>query len=101
VAISDLTIDTEALYTALDRKRRAQRMSRRQVTDVLGVSPPSFTQWGAGQGMSADVIGRACAWLETDLRAFLKPRPVLAAGNGEDVSVNRELTEQRDEAQAV
>ena len=69
-----MTIDTEALYTALDRKRRQQRMSRREVAEVLGVTPPSFTQWGQGQKMSADVVLRACHWLERDICEFSRQK---------------------------
>ena len=47
MATAELQLDVEELFTAIDRKRRRLKMTRKQMAEVLGVSPCAVTFWGA------------------------------------------------------
>ena len=70
--IATLEVDGEAVYEALDRKRRRLRLLRRDVAALLGVSPPSYHYWSRGGGIAADALVRACIWLDRDPREFAR-----------------------------
>jgi transcriptional regulator with XRE-family HTH domain len=71
-AVATLEIDAECLFEALDRERRHRGLRRRQVTDQLGVQPSCWRYWEQGGGIAADVLLRACHWLDRDARDFTK-----------------------------
>jgi transcriptional regulator with XRE-family HTH domain len=68
-------LDVEALYVALDRKRRQLRISGAEVLRQSGVGDTSRSTWtriAHGQGLSADNLVRLLVWLgETDVKAFV------------------------------
>jgi transcriptional regulator with XRE-family HTH domain len=68
-------LDTEALYVALDRKRRQERISGAEVLRRSGVGTTSRSVWtriAHGEGLSADNLVRLLVWLgETDVRWFV------------------------------
>lgn len=68
-------LDVEALYVALDRKRRQERISGSEVLRRSGVGTTSRSAWtriAHGEGLSADNLVRLLLWLgETDVRAFV------------------------------
>lgn len=66
-------LDCDALYVALDRQRRARRMSWRDVLADAGVKGPSLsTRLGQGHPPSADNLVRLLKWLgRTDLGPFI------------------------------
>lgn len=70
--IATLEVDGEAVYEALDRKRRHLHLLRRDVAALLGVSPPSYHYWSQGGGIAADALVRACTWLDRDPREFAR-----------------------------
>ena len=72
MTIATLEVDGELIYEALDRKRRHLRMRRREVAEVLGVTPSSYTYWSQGGGINAAALIRACSWLDRDARDFAK-----------------------------
>jgi transcriptional regulator with XRE-family HTH domain len=72
MSIATLEVDAELVYEALDRKRRHLRMRRREVAEILGVSPPAYTYWSQGGGINADILIRVCTWLGRDARDFAK-----------------------------
>jgi transcriptional regulator with XRE-family HTH domain len=72
MAIAELTVDAESVYEALDRQRRRLRMRRREVAEVLGVTPSSYTYWSHGGGINADALLRACSWLSREITDFAK-----------------------------
>jgi transcriptional regulator with XRE-family HTH domain len=72
MGISELTVDAELVFEALDRQRRRLRMRRREVAEVLGVTPSSYTYWSQGGGINAAALIRACSWLDRDARDFAK-----------------------------
>lgn len=66
-------LDTEALYVAVDRRRRRLRISRREVLRQIGEKTPSaLTRLGQGGQPSADLLVRLLDWLgETDLAPYV------------------------------
>jgi DNA-binding transcriptional regulator YiaG len=69
---AELRVDSELLFEAIDRKRRHLRMTRMQVSALLGVTTGRYTQWGLGGGIGSDAALRACVWLDRDFRNFIK-----------------------------
>lgn len=69
-------LDTEALYVALDRRRRELRISGAEVLRQSGIGIRSRSVWtrlAHGEGMSADNLVRFLVWLgATDVRPFVK-----------------------------
>jgi len=72
MATAELTLDAEAMFEAIDRRRRRLKMNRKQVAQVLGVSPAAVTVWGAGGGIGADAALRICVWLGCEIKDFAK-----------------------------
>ena len=68
-----VALDSEALYTAVDRKRRKLRISGREVCRQVGERGPSaLTRLGQGKQPSADLLVRLLHWLgTTDVGPFL------------------------------
>jgi hypothetical protein len=66
-------LDCDALYVALDRQRRARRMSWRAVLLDAGVKGPSLaTRLGQGFPPATDNLVRMLLWLgETDLKPYI------------------------------
>jgi transcriptional regulator with XRE-family HTH domain len=85
-------LDVEALYVALDRKRRALRISGAEMLRQSGVGDTSRSTWtriAHGEGLSADNLVRLLIWLgETDVSKFATDSGVEAAvsvrGRNED-----------------
>lgn len=68
-----LDLDVEALYTAIDRRRRTRRMHFRDVAREAGISPSGLTRLGLGRRPDADNLVRLLGWLgTTDLRPFIR-----------------------------
>jgi hypothetical protein len=66
-----ITFDPEALYVALDRRRRRERMNWRAVAAEAGVSPSTLTRIGQGRSPDAQGLVRLMAWLgASDIRPF-------------------------------
>jgi hypothetical protein len=63
----------EALYLALDKKRRADRTSWRQIARDLGMKNVQVgPRLGRGQDVHADTLVRLMGWLgETDLTPYI------------------------------
>jgi hypothetical protein len=68
---AELRVDSEALFEAIDKKRRHLRMPRAQVSALLGISRGRYTQWSTGGGIGSDALLRACVWLGKDVRDFV------------------------------
>jgi hypothetical protein len=65
--------DPEALYVAVDRRRRELRISSREVLRQIGEhTPSSLTRIGQGRQPSADLLVRLLHWLgEMDLAPYV------------------------------
>lgn len=65
--------DIEGFFTALDRKRRAERLRWQDISEATGVPKSTFTRMGYGQKPSADSLVRLLVWLgSTDLRPYVR-----------------------------
>ena len=65
-------LDPDALYVALDRKRRKSKMRWRDVAEQAGVSPSTLTRIGQGRRPDADGLVCLLAWLgTTDLAPYI------------------------------
>jgi hypothetical protein len=73
--MSSPQLDTEALYVALDRKRRLLRISGAEMLRQSGVGTTSRSVWtrlAHGEKPSADNLVRFLVWLgQTDVQAFV------------------------------
>lgn len=68
-------LDVEALYAALDRRRRGERLRWRRLAPIVGVSPSTFTRLSQGCVPNVEGLIRMLAWLgETDLKPYLTGR---------------------------
>ena len=68
-----ITFDPEALYVALDRRRRHARMRWRDIAHEAGVSPSTLTRIGQGRAPDVQGLVRLMAWLdESDVRSFTR-----------------------------
>lgn len=56
-----ITFDPEALYVALDRRRRHDRMLWRDIAREAGVSPSTLTRIGQGHAPDAQGLVRLMA----------------------------------------
>lgn len=66
------SLDTEALFTAIDRRRRARRIYFRDVAAEANVSASGLTRLGQGHRPDADCLVRLLVWLgTTDLAPFI------------------------------
>lgn len=65
--------DPEALYAAVDRRRRELCISGREVLRQVGeYTPSALTRLGQGKQPSADLLVRLLHWLgETDLAPYI------------------------------
>lgn len=74
--IRGLRVDSELVYSAMDRQRRRQNMKYREVAQALGVAPATVTGWGRGTGFTADHLARVLAWVGSPLPAdFVTSEP--------------------------
>jgi transcriptional regulator with XRE-family HTH domain len=77
-------LDVEALYVALDRKRRQLRISGAEVLRQSGIGIRSRSVWtrlAHGDGPSADNLVRFLVWLgETDVKPFVHQEPITEEG---------------------
>lgn len=65
--------DPDALYVALDRKRRAERIKWRDVAAAADVSPSTLTRIGQNKRPDADGLARLLVWLgDTDLGPYIR-----------------------------
>ena len=66
------TLNMDALYVAIDRRRRERRISFRGVCREARISPGTTTRLGRDSQISAENLARLLLWLgETDLKPYL------------------------------
>ena len=70
----NMELDTEALYQALDRRRRELRISFREICRQAGVSGASVTtKLGHGSKVNSDNLIRLICWLgETSITPYIR-----------------------------
>jgi hypothetical protein len=68
-------LNTEALYIALDRKRRAGRLHWANIATQTGTSKSLYTRLGRGHRPDADTLIRLLLWLgNTDVAPYIQQR---------------------------
>jgi hypothetical protein len=67
------TVDLDRLYSALDRKRRDQGKSWRELARELDLGPSRFRWMSQGGRISVDTFVTLLAWLELDAERFVVP----------------------------
>ena len=70
----DTTIDVEALYAALDSKRKAARTSWRDVARELDISPSTFSRMAQGRRPDVDTFATLLRWLEMPAEPFMRSK---------------------------
>ena len=70
----ETTLDVDALYAALDRKRRAADLSWRDVAAALKITPSTFTRMAQGRRPDVDSFASLLRWLRMPAESFMQPR---------------------------
>lgn len=68
-----VVFDSDSLYIALDRKRRADKLTWRDIARTTGVPASTFTRLGQGKHLSLANLVKVLGWLGagTDLAPYL------------------------------
>lgn len=70
----ETTVDMEALYAALDSKRKAARTSWRDVARELDISSSTFSRMAQGRRPDVDAFATLLRWLEMPAEQFMRPK---------------------------
>ena len=70
----DTTIDVEALYAALDSKRKGARTSWRDVARALDISPSTFSRMAHGRRPDVDTFATLLRWLDMPAEPFMRSK---------------------------
>ncbi len=82
------TFDLEALYGALDAKRRAQGLSWRKVAEQAGVSASTLTRMAQGANPDVEGFGKLVGWLGESADQFVaRDKKVTRSAKPEDLRV--------------
>jgi len=65
-------LDVEALYAALDARRKSKDLSWREVAREAGVSPSTLTRMAQGKRPDVDGFAALLGWLGIRAEKFLK-----------------------------
>lgn len=65
------SINFQALYSALDTRRVSRKMTWKQISDEMSVSPSLFSRMAAGKGCDSETYMTLTAWLETRPEEFV------------------------------
>jgi transcriptional regulator with XRE-family HTH domain len=71
----ETTINVEALYAALDRKRTLVGKSWRELARDLDLTPSTFTRMAQRQRPDVDTFATLLCWLDMPAKAFMSPTP--------------------------
>lgn len=69
----ETTVDVDALYAALDRKRQASGSSWRALAAKLEITPSTFTRMAQGLKPDVDTFATLIRWLGISQEEFLRP----------------------------
>jgi len=67
----DRVVDVEALYEALDVKRRSEGLSWRDVATAVGVSASTLTRMAQGASPDVEGFGKMVRWLGVSADDFI------------------------------
>jgi transcriptional regulator with XRE-family HTH domain len=65
-------IDVEALYAALDNKRKAQETSWRELARELEISPSTFSRMAQSRRPDVDTFATLLRWLGMPAESFMR-----------------------------
>ena len=68
----ETTVDVEALYAALDSKRRANEASWREIARELDISPSTFSRMAQGRRPDVDTFATLLSWLGMPAESFMR-----------------------------
>ena len=81
----ETTVDVEALYAALDSKRKSNGTSWREVARELEISPSTFSRMAQGRRPDVDTFATLLRWLGMPAESFMRStREERAAAAGEE-----------------
>jgi transcriptional regulator with XRE-family HTH domain len=80
----DPSFDDAAFYEALERRRRAQNLSWRQLGRELGLSPSTFSRLARGRRPDVETFIKLLAWLDLPADAFMLGDSPAARSAGQD-----------------
>ena len=84
----ETTVDVEALYAALDSKRKAHETSWREVARELEISPSTFSRMAQGRRPDVDTFATLLRWLGMPAESFMhSTRDERGAGGEEPVAM--------------
>jgi transcriptional regulator with XRE-family HTH domain len=83
----DTTVDVEALYAALDSKRKATDASWRDLARELDVSASTFSRMAQGRRPDVDTFATLLRWLGMPAEPFMRVTGATAAGEEEPVAM--------------
>lgn len=69
--MTQVSFDLEALYSALDAKRRAGGLSWRKVAEEAGVSASTLTRMAQGSNPDVEGFGKLVQWLGESADQFV------------------------------
>jgi transcriptional regulator with XRE-family HTH domain len=68
----ETTVDVEALYAALDSKRKTHDVSWREIARELDVSPSTFSRMAQGRRPDVDTFATLLRWLGMPAESFMR-----------------------------
>jgi transcriptional regulator with XRE-family HTH domain len=71
----ETTVDVEALYAAIDSKRKAKGTSWREIARELEVSPSTFSRMAQGRRPDVDTFATLLRWLGMPAESFMRGAP--------------------------
>ena len=75
----ETTVDVDALYAALDSKRKTHGASWREVARELDVSPSTFSRMAQGRRPDVDTFATFLRWLGMPAESFMRGTKSAAA----------------------
>jgi transcriptional regulator with XRE-family HTH domain len=83
----DTTVDVEALYAALDSKRKANDTSWRELARELDISPSTFSRMAQGRRPDVDTFATLLRWLGMPAESFMRSDGEASAVDEEPVAM--------------
>ena len=83
----ETTVDVEALYAALDSKRKAHETSWREVARELEISPSTFSRMAQGRRPDVDTFATLLRWLGMPAESFMRSTREQPAAEQEPVAM--------------
>jgi transcriptional regulator with XRE-family HTH domain len=70
--VPETIVDVEALYAALDSKRKAHERSWREIARELEISPSTFSRMAQGRRPDVDTFATLLRWLGMPAESFMR-----------------------------